>query len=624
MMQLLLIDFHDSNTQILADLVFRVLGVRPSVLAYDDPSLDEGAMAGADGILLATGPGLPDDAGDVGRVPNLVAGCDSPVLGIGLGHQILAGLCGARIVPIEPRLGVVSRLHVPRDRANDPRSIVIDGQQVVGSHSSAVREPTERMVVDAVSDDHIQAFHAIDRPWWGLQFNPESALTEGGGENIRAWARAAGLLPHAPAGRTLLSQEVPMPDLSRVARLMVGDGPFFWLDEARPAHDGPGWSYLGLGGDVVWPDEGVNVLEVLRRSVWQGVGGPDAPFTGGWVGVSGYEPGTALWMSAQRWVAVDHERQRAWLVAREEPGAQEWLDRTAAALSAPVDDVIATVDADLLTAVRSLPHHRRDDDDSYRAKVEQAHEHLRAGTSFEVCLTTTAEVAHDASREELLELYLLQRRTNPAPYAAFLACDDTTIMSSSPERFLRVRDGEVESRPIKGTLPRGETPEADAALRTRLETDPKLRSELVMIVDLLRNDLAKVCVPGSVACPEPVRVDSFATVHQLAGVVTGLLGAGVDIVDLLRAAFPGGSMTGAPKHRTMEILADLESGPRGYYSGALGWISGDRDAELSVVIRTLVHDDGVLSVGAGGAVVPDSTPQGELDEMLLKMSAALP
>jgi para-aminobenzoate synthetase len=259
--------------------------------------------------------------------------------------------------------------------------------------------------------------------------------------------------------------------------------------------------------------------------------------------------------------------------------------------------------------------------EQYLEDVEASIDHLLAGDSYEICLTNQVSAEIDVCP---LDLYRRLRHANPAPFASYLRLGDLAVLSSSPERFLRVnREGEAEARPIKGTSRRGSSPDEDAALAASLGADEKNRAENLMIVDLLRNDLGAVCEVGSVEVPEMMAVESYETVHQLVSSVRGQLRPGATATDAVRSCFPPGSMTGAPKLRTTEILDELEGAARGVYSGAIGWFGLGGAADLSVAIRTIVLAGGRASIGAGGAIVLDSDPEREYEEMLLKAAAAL-
>jgi para-aminobenzoate synthetase len=226
-----------------------------------------------------------------------------------------------------------------------------------------------------------------------------------------------------------------------------------------------------------------------------------------------------------------------------------------------------------------------------------------------------------------LDAYRVLRARNPAPMAAYLRFDELAVLSCSPELFLHIdAEGRITTKPIKGTTPRGATPAEDEAARVRLAASEKDRSENLMIVDLMRNDLGRVCEIGSVEVPALMRIERFASVHQMVSTVKGTLAAGLGPVDCLRATFPGGSMTGAPKLRTMEIIEELESAPRGVYSGCIGHL-GERGTgsttALSIAIRTAVCTPERTTVGVGGAVVALSDPADEFDEILLKGDAVL-
>lgn len=380
--------------------------------------------------------------------------------------------------------------------------------------------------------------------------------------------------------------------------------------------------------------------------------GLPAGLRGGYVGYFGYEaraamgmerghpvPGylpaheaptpDSLWLPAVRYLVHEHARPgaaaRSWLV-----GDESWCEAAEQLLSAALAPVLsaagecASENAPELTEPLLFTAPAAE---AYMDSVRASQHEIYEGNSYEVCLTAqTVARIQNPSPELFFELYRRQRAHNAAPYAAYLRCGDFSVLSSSPERFLSVDEHRnAQTKPIKGTVPRGATPEEDEAAAAWLRSDPKTRAENLMIVDLLRNDLSTVSDPASVRVPVLMGVESYSTVHQLVSTVSSRLREGVSAVATARACFPGGSMTGAPKPSTMQIIEGLEGRARGVYSGALGFVSADGSANLSIVIRTLVaHDDGVVTLAAGGAVVADSDPAAEYEEMLTKLRAALP
>lgn len=392
--------------------------------------------------------------------------------------------------------------------------------------------------------------------------------------------------------------------------------------------------------------------------------GLPAGLRGGYVGYFGYEaraamgmehghpvPGylpaheaptpDSLWLPAVRYLVHEHARPgataRSWLV-----GDESWCEAAERLLSAALTPLLsealtaagecasentpvnAPVNAPELAELLLFPAPAAE---AYMDAVRASQHEIYEGNSYEVCLTaqTNARIPNP-SPELFFELYRRQRAHNSAPYAAYLRCGDFSVLSSSPERFLSVDEQRnAQTKPIKGTIARGATPEEDAAAAAWLRTDEKTRAENLMIVDLLRNDLSTVSDPASVRVPVLMGVESYSTVHQLVSTVSSRLREGVSAVAAARACFPGGSMTGAPKPSTMQIIEGLEGRARGVYSGALGFVSADGSANLSIVIRTLVaHDEGTVTLAAGGAIVADSDPTAEYEEMLTKLRAALP
>jgi para-aminobenzoate synthetase len=340
----------------------------------------------------------------------------------------------------------------------------------------------------------------------------------------------------------------------------------------------------------------------------------------------------AVTMLANRVVAVDHVNHRTHLLAvcrsNDEAEAERWIEQAELAVS----DALRTPPPPEPPGVQEPDGHVQEPDghvvfrcgrgrEQYLADIARSQAALHAGESYEVCLTD--QIHTDASPDPW-RLYCLLRRRNPSPFAAYLKLGEISVLSSSPERFLSVdRDRHVQARPIKGTAPRDPDPERDEQLRAGLLDDEKTFAEHLMIVDLLRNDLGRVCEVDSVRVPDFMVVERYATVHQLISNVTGVLEPERSGVDCVRACFPGGSMTGAPKLRTMEIIDDIEREARGVYSGALGYFGLDGSVDLSIVIRTIVMRPGATTIGAGGAIVIQSDAQEEFAELLLKARAPM-
>jgi para-aminobenzoate synthetase len=474
---------------------------------------------------------------------------------------------------------------------------------------------------------------------------------------------------HEERGWTVLSRtlEGAAPTEHLYERLFAGAEDSFWLDSA----DAPTWlaqcSYMGtsagpgerhLSYDVdaatttIRTPDGEeerhgsifdlldNEMKDLRADPPLGV---DRGLTGGYVGYLGYElkadcgatnvhssdlPDAAL-MLANRVVAVDHARDRTHVFAltraedaAERAAATAWLESTtrfaAAAICDPPTPRPLDPPAEPGGHVTFQVGRGRA---QYLADIERSQAELAAGESYEVCLTD--QISTDASPDPFA-LYRRLRRSNPGPFASFLRFGDTAIVSSSPERFLSVgRDGAVQARPIKGTISRAEDPAEDAARKAELAADEKTRAEHLMIVDLLRNDLGRVSEVDSVRVPDLMVVEPYATVHQVVSTVTGQLEASRTSVECVRNCFPGGSMTGAPKERTMEIIDELEDEARGVYSGAIGYFGVDGAVDLSIVIRTIVIRPRRTTIGAGGAIVMQSDPVEEFDEILLKARAPM-
>ena len=677
-MKTLLVDNYDSFTFNLYQLCAQVSGTPPLVVRNDIPWAELEALD-FDHVVLSPGPGRPERASDFGVCTRLIELGTVPVLGVCLGHQGLGHVHGARVEHApEVMHGRTSPIfhdgaglfaHVPQ------------GFRAVRYHSLHVTHLPPCLERTAWTEDGlVMGLRHRELPHWGVQFHPESILGEHGRrliENFHALSRpfvrerSPRAAPSARAGGRV-RPEPPVaperfhvqwrrfehfPEPEAVFTHLWGAAPrAFWLDSSRVE---PGLSRFSFMGAADGPESLEVRYHVRPRALWVTREGHterrDEPlfdflrrelarrhvvsealpfdFNGGFVGYLGYElkadcGGEAVHDSAlpdahlllvDRLLAFDAQERVVYGVClvREggEAAAAAWLEETAERLAhvPPAPPLPEPEPGPVAGFDFARPAGR------YLADIDECQRHIREGETYEACLTNTL---HAALTLEPLTYYRALRRLSPTPYAAFLRLGDTALACSSPERFLRVeRSGWVESKPIKGTGPRGHDAQEDARLAEALAGSEKERAENLMIVDLVRNDLGRVCEVGSVHVPALMAVERYATVHQLVSTIRGQLRPGLTSVDALEAAFPGGSMTGAPKKRTMQLLDRLEGAARGPYSGALGFLGCGGGADLNIVIRTAVLRPGSLSIGVGGAVVALSEPGAEWEEIRLKARA---
>lgn len=580
----LVIDNQDSFTLNIVEAL-RAAGARVRV----QPNTERPRWEGIEAVVISPGPGHPGTPADVGTsVEALRRGL--PVLGVCLGHQLMAQECGGTVGRVTPAHGVTSRIY---HDGSDLFSGLPQGFEAVRYHSLAVTEVPEALEVTARTPEGVvMGLRHRERPWWGVQFHPESV---GAPEAVRVIHRFVEMVrqrrrPLRVHHRHLRDCALDAPEAYR--RLCAGRDYSFWLDDST----GRGYSYLGVTAAQAPPGAEAAAVEAP--------GLPCAPVLG-WVGYLTYPAGRHF-RFADATVAVGPTGVH--LLALEEAR----LDDLQEALARPASGGASGSAGEKRAGARPVLR-CADSKEAYLAKIARLQRSIAAGETYEACLTTRLR---GPSPGLGLADYLALRAANPTPYGAYLRWGGTQIMSTSPETFLRVRAGVAESRPIKGTRPRGDTPEADAALRADLAANPKDRAENLMVVDLVRHDLTRVARPGTVRAEPLFEVETYAAAHQLVSTVRAELAA--TPWELIDAAFPGGSMTGAPKKRTMEILAGLEEGERGVYSGAIGYVAVDGTVDLSMTIRTLVEEDGELSYGVGGAILAASDPEAEYREIVTK------
>ncbi|MEJ2528637.1 MAG: aminodeoxychorismate synthase component I [Gammaproteobacteria bacterium] len=386
----------------------------------------------------------------------------------------------------------------------------------------------------------------------------------------------------------------------------------------------------GPAGDTVSTDQPFDLIREALTKYQYAPG--DLPFAGGAIGYVGY--GMARYLADLPCVSsdpndmpdmcfaiydwalvVDHQEQKSWLCRQDgnRISRQRWEELCSTLSGCQMAYPASSFR--VMGAIRSSISARQ-----YSAMFDRIQKYIHDGDCYQVNFAQkfTASCSGDP-----WHAYLNLREINPSPFGAYINTPYGQVLSSSPERFLRLSNRVVETNPIKGTRPRSPIPQQDHALRNELQNSAKDRAENLMIVDLLRNDLGKCCEPGSIEVPWLFRVKSFSRVHHMVSKITGRLSAGVDALSLLTDCFPGGSITGAPKYRAMEIIEELESGPRGVYCGSIGYIGFDGNMDTNIAIRTMVHQNGEIHFSAGGGIVADSTMESEYQESMDKASAML-
>ena len=684
-MRTLLIDNYDSFTYNLYQLLGEVNGRAPVVVRNDADwsAVDLGAF---DAIVISPGPGSPDRERDFGISSTAVLESGLPVLGVCLGHQGIGHLFGGVVghAP-EPMHGRISPVHhtgvgIFADLPS-PFDVVRYHSLAVREL------PEELEALAWTPDGVLMGLRHRELPIWGVQFHPESISSTYGREllaNFRDLALAYGrdeasaapvpALAAAPEYRVHVRRLNLLPDTETAYReLFAAETHGFWLDSSSVVEGLSRFSFLGDGSGplaeyltyrvaegAVTVEHADGRTEFVRQTFFdyldqqlrtRTVPTPEGlpfDFNLGYVGYLGYElkadtggsaahraktPDAAL-LFADRMLAVDHQEGNCYLLALSADegtatAAESWLDLTALWLGAqsapePADPADRPAGADAVgmtdPAVEGLALLRHDRQ-AYLDRVGASLNEIYHGESYEVCLTNMVDLRAEI---DPLHTYAHLRRISPVPYGALLDFPGVAVLSASPERFLRIGvDRVAESKPIKGTRPRGADAAQDEALKQDLLTNEKDQAENLMIVDLLRNDLNTVCEIGSVHVPKLFAVETYAQVHQLVSTVRGTIRAEQSTVDCVRASFPGGSMTGAPKIRTMEIIDRLEEGPRGIYSGSIGWFGLSGATDLNIVIRTLVATEDGVSFGVGGAVIALSDPVEEFEETVVKSRAMI-
>lgn len=685
-MKTLLIDNFDSFTWNLFHLIARINGEPPVVIKNNDPDWQLASLQNYDNVIISPGPGNPMRNADFGICHEVIQQGNLPILGVCLGHQGLSYISGARVdLAPEPMHGRISKVfHNGRGLFQD---IPSPFNAVRYHSLAVYDLPANMQTIATSEDGVLMGVQHNTEPLWGVQFHPESICSEYGEQIIKNFFDLTRLFQaknenskpkNANAEHSLeldseekkLCMVVEKFDLE-VESVVIFEKLYknldysYWLDSSSETTEQGRFSFMGDAsgslGRILFYNVNDCTLEIqsnqkkssinesffswikkdLKRFSLSPVALP-FDFRLGWAGYLGYELKAecqgelahqspfpdALMMFSCRGIALDHHEKKIYLLGLAEEHNIEQLEELNNWISVTKDAIrkmgsTPRVVATVAPSVRQGPAdlELRHTKENYLDLIEKSQHSIKYGESYEICLTNMVfgEVKIDPWAG-----YLALRKISPTAFSAWIAAKEFWVLSGSPERFMKVdANGNIESKPIKGTRPRGMTQEEDKIITCELLSSEKDRAENLMIVDLVRNDIGICAEVGSVAVSNLFDIETYTTVHQMVSTIVGKLDESYTSVDLIKASFPGGSMTGAPKKRTMEIIDELEGGYRGIYSGAIGYFSLNGAADFSIVIRTAVATNEGISFGIGGAITHLSDAEDEFQETVVKSKTIL-
>ncbi|XP_058182816.1 aminodeoxychorismate synthase, chloroplastic isoform X4 [Rhododendron vialii] len=663
----LLIDNYDSYTYNIYQELSIINGLPPVVVRNDEWTwedmyhylYEEHAF---DNIVISPGPGSPTCSADIGICLKLLLECrDIPILGVCLGHQALGYVNGAQVIhasePVHGRLSEIEhngcRLfnNIPSGR-NSGFKVPQSNRLFRDIQLMNKLDESNYRTMRNIANPSRQSSHGkfLKLKWKKLE---RLASQVGGARNI-----FCELFGDHKANNTFWLDSSSIEKKRARFSFFGGKSGSLWKQVTFRLSDQSDMTFKGGGNLFIEDAQGSTSCTYLEDGFFEFLNkelqsfsyeekdfdGLPFDFYGGYIGYIGYnlkvECGVAsnshksrtpdaCFFFSDKFLVIDHQNDDVYIMSLTERSTLQtaWLDLVEEKLlslkASAAEKVTSYYSQLVLDTSKEVGFLSEKSREHYIKDVEKCQNFIKDGESYELCLTT--QMRKRIGEIDCMGLYLKLREKNPAPYAAWLnfSKEDLSICCSSPERFLRLdRNGILEAKPIKGTIARGSTPEEDELLKMQLQcSSEKDQAENLMIVDLLRNDLGRVCKPGSVHVPHLMEVESYATVHTMVSTIRGEKRSNATAVDCVKAAFPGGSMTGAPKLRSMELLDSLETCSRGIYSGSIGFFSYNQTFDLNIVIRTVVIHEGEASIGAGGAVVALSKPEEEYNEMILKTRA---
>lgn len=650
-MKSLIIDNYDSYTYNLFQLIGQVSGIEPLVIKNDELSYEEILDLDFDNVILSPGPGSPEREKDFGVCKDIIEKLDKPILGICLGHQGIYYYNGGKILRAsEPMHGRLSE--VIHNGKNLFKGIK-NNFKVTRYHSLTCEDrELQNINIDARTEDGVvMAISHKKKPIYGLQFHPESIASECGEKLIENFINICKeFYKEDQIYYEIIEKSFDSKNIYE--KLYKYDAKTLWLDSSKVEKSLSRFSIFGLQSTKAHTikydvDKNLvekyfldgrkkenykeNIFDFLKKNRKKWTYDETLPFDFqlGYIGYLGYELKKvtenvknnfsydfpdAYFKYCDRALVYDHKEEKLYILSMADD--KDWVRDIKNILEKNFEENNEE------TSKKDFPKLKfMKDKKTYINDIEKIKDLICQGETYEVCLTNRLDIFDKINGKKY---YMNLREKSPGQYSAFLPLDEIKIASSSMERFLKVDKNKiVTTKPIKGTIRRGDNLEEDQKLIDELRNEEKTKSENLMIVDLLRNDLGKFCEIGTVKVPKLMDVETYKTLHQLVTTVSGKIKDDVDIMDVLKKTFPGGSMTGAPKKRTLEIIDQLENYPRGIYSGTIGFISNNSTIDFNIVIRTALIEEDKATIGVGGAIILLSDAEEEFDEIVLKAKGSL-
>jgi len=635
-MKILLIDNYDSYTYNIYQLICKICGYRPDVIYNNDfDKLSE--LDNYTHIIISPGPGNPNNDNDIGICKNIFENKNHKILGICLGHQILGNHFNCNIIKSKETIhGQIHKIKHYNDTLfqNIPEifSVVRYHSLIIDKHNF---NNNELEIISETLDEIIMGVKHKKYDFWGVQFHPESICSEYGLNIFENFLKKQIIKLNYCKMELIWNVEQIFFNLFEKEK--------FWLDGNNLPNTR--FSYMGSIGGKLWKkgefynpnkliiydnqynksEHSIDIWNYLQKELDYKIDNDDLPFNfkGGFVGYLSYElkskqfnnqyPESTFYI-VDRFIAIDNLLGEIYLVCYDED--EKWFDE--------MKNKINNIKFDKINFEKEINESFNDfhicSQEEHIEKIKECKKYLYDGDSYEICLTTQI-IKNKSPNPDFI--YHNLRKINPAPFSAYLNfLNGVKICCASPEKFLELdKNNVLKAKPIKGTVKRSTNMDEDEELKIQLQNSVKDKAENLMIVDLLRNDLSKVCKKNSVKVDKIFNIESFKTVHQMVSTITGIKKHKFHSLECIKSVFPGGSMTGAPKIRTIEILESIENRNRGIYSGILGYISFDQLFDFNIVIRTIIIHNNEITIGSGGAITVLSDDVDEYNEVLLKLNA---